>query len=172
MPDYFDIGIGILLQYIYQLVEVLLCCGSQVGTVETEQDLVLEFDHDTFTHPSHFRIVWVKGLPQGRVKAYLRKSPATYRIPAQKTEAGKNVPEGTLIFDKETSTLNISLGAPFNEADPAAVFAHNSNTNGRNVVEVKKKTDTYKYKAKITYYTAVKQQQQTAADGAPVESNR
>ena len=111
-------------------------------------------------------------MPQGRVKPYLKKSPASYLIRAQKTEAGKNVPEGTLIFDKETSTLNISLGAPFNEADPAAVFAHNSNTNGRNVVEVKKKTDTYKYKAKITYYTAVKQQQQTAADGAPVESNR
>ena len=117
-------------------------------------------------------IVWVEGLPQGRVKAYLRKSPATYRIPAQKTEAGKNVPEGTLIFDKETSTLNISLGAPFNEADPSAVFAHNnSSTEGKNVVEVKKKTDTYKYKAKITYYTAIKQQQQTAAD-ASVQTNR
>lgn len=116
-------------------------------------------------------IVWLEGLPQGRVKAYLRKSPATYRIPAQKTAAGKNVPEGTLIFDKESSTLNISLGAPFNETEPAAVFAHNSSTEGRNVVEVKKTTNTYKYKAKITYYTAVKQQQQTAAD-ASVETNR
>ena len=104
-------------------------------------------------------IVWIEGLPQGRVKAYLRKSPATYRIPAQKTQDGKNVPEGTLIFDKETNTLNISLGAPFNEADPAAVFAHNNKTEGKNVVEVKTKTETYKSKAKITYYTAAKSQQ-------------
>src|SRR3982751_3241935 len=28
--------------------------------------------------------VWVDGLPQGRLKAILRKSPATYKIPAQK----------------------------------------------------------------------------------------
>lgn len=68
-------------------------------------------------------MVWIDGLPQGRVKAMLRKSPATYKIPAQKTEDGKEVAEGTLIFDKELNTLSISIGQPFNAEDPAAAFA-------------------------------------------------
>ena len=68
-------------------------------------------------------IAWIEGLPQGRIKAMLRKSPATYKIPAQKTEDGKEVAEGTLIFDKETNTLSISIGKPFNAEDPASVFA-------------------------------------------------
>ncbi len=67
-------------------------------------------------------IVWVEGLPQGKIKAMLRKSPATYKIPAQKTEEGKEVPEGTLIFNKETNTLSICIGKPFNAEDPASVF--------------------------------------------------
>ncbi len=68
-------------------------------------------------------IVWIEGLPQGKIKAMLRKSPSTYKIPAQKTEAGKDVAEGTLIFDKETNTLSIVIGKPYNVADPAVVFA-------------------------------------------------
>lgn len=68
-------------------------------------------------------LVWIEGLPQGRIKALLKKSPATYKIPAQKTEDGKEVAEGTLIFDKETNTLSICIGKPFNDADPAAAFA-------------------------------------------------
>jgi len=68
-------------------------------------------------------LVWIDGLPQGRVKAMLRKSPATYKIPAQKTEDGKDIAEGTLIFDKETNTLSINIGKPFNAEDPASVFA-------------------------------------------------
>ncbi len=68
-------------------------------------------------------IVWIDGLPQGRVKAMLRKSPATYKIPAQKLEDGKEVAEGTLIFDKETNTLSICIGKLYNTADPAQVFA-------------------------------------------------
>lgn len=68
-------------------------------------------------------IVWIDGLPQGRVKAMLRKSPATYKIPAQKTAEGKDVAEGTLIFDKESNTLNIVIGKSFNAENPAVVFA-------------------------------------------------
>lgn len=68
-------------------------------------------------------LVWVEGLPQGKIKAMLRKSPATYKIPAQKNEEGKDVAEGTLIFDKETNTLSICIGKPFNADDPAAAFA-------------------------------------------------
>lgn len=68
-------------------------------------------------------VVWIEGLPQGKIKAMLRRSPATYKIPAQKTEDGKEVAEGTLIFDKEMNTLSISIGKPFNAEDPAAAFA-------------------------------------------------
>src|SRR5207245_1721764 len=67
-------------------------------------------------------IVWITGLPEGRMKAYLSKSPSTYRIISQKTDLGKQVPEGTLIFTPETNTLNIALGVPYNTADPASVF--------------------------------------------------
>jgi hypothetical protein len=68
-------------------------------------------------------LVWIEGLPQGKVKAMLFKSPATYKIPAQKTEDGKDVAEGTLIFDKETNTLSISIGKSYNVDDPAMAFA-------------------------------------------------
>ncbi len=68
-------------------------------------------------------IVWIDGLPQGRIKAMLRKSPGTYKIPAQKTADDKAVEEGTLIFDKETNTLSIAIGKEYNAADPAAAFA-------------------------------------------------
>ncbi|MER3498941.1 MAG: hypothetical protein C4308_10075 [Chitinophagaceae bacterium] len=52
---------------------------------------------------------WIEGLPQGKIKAILKKSPATYKVPAQKTEDGKTVMEGTLVFDNETKTVNILL---------------------------------------------------------------
>lgn len=68
-------------------------------------------------------LVWIDGLPQGRIKAMLRKSPSIYKIPAQKTEDGKDVAEGTLFFDKEANTLNIVIGKNFNADDPTAVFA-------------------------------------------------
>ena len=68
-------------------------------------------------------LVWVEGLPQGKIKAMLRKSPATYKIPAQQAEDGKEIAEGTLIFDKETNSLLISIGKPYNSADPSAAFS-------------------------------------------------
>lgn len=68
-------------------------------------------------------IVWIEGLPQGRIKAILKRSPSTYKIPAQKTEDGKEVAEGTLIFDKMTNSLSINIGKAFNDVDPAAAFA-------------------------------------------------
>lgn len=67
---------------------------------------------------------WVDGLPQGKLKAELKKSPATYKIPVQKTADGKDVPEGTLIYDKDTKVITIMLGRPFNDHDPASVFAN------------------------------------------------
>lgn len=68
-------------------------------------------------------IVWVEGLPQGKIKAFLRKSPSTYKIPVQKTEDGKDVKEGTLMYDKDTKMLSIIIGKAYNDMDPAASFA-------------------------------------------------
>lgn len=67
-------------------------------------------------------IVWIDGLPQGRIKAMLKKSPSTYKIPAQKTEEGKSVAEGTLIYDKDAKVLWVAIGAPYNEENPSAPF--------------------------------------------------
>lgn len=76
-------------------------------------------------------LVWIDGLPQGKVKGVLKKSPATYKIPAQKTAEGNDVPEGTLIYDKDTKVITVMLGRPFNDQDPASVFA-TATTNDQN----------------------------------------
>lgn len=70
-------------------------------------------------------IVWIDGLPQGKVKATLRKSPATYKIPAQKLgeeKDAKSVAEGVLIYDKDANVLNLCVGCTFNNEDPATAF--------------------------------------------------
>lgn len=67
-------------------------------------------------------LIWIEGLPQGKVKAMLRKSPSTYKIPAQKTEEGNDVKEGTLIYDKDTKTISVIIGKAYNDMDPAASF--------------------------------------------------
>jgi hypothetical protein len=113
-------------------------------------------------------VIWVEGLPQGKFKAYLKKSPASYRILSQKTETGNEIPEGTLMYDPSTKTLNIALGKEYDDADPAAIFALNPALNGAattdvapadNTVKVKVKTATSKSKSKVTYYTASKMEQ-------------
>jgi len=68
-------------------------------------------------------VIWVEGLPQGKLKAMLRKLPDTYKIPVQKTAEGKEVAEGTLIYDNDTRTLSICIGKSYNNADPVSVFA-------------------------------------------------
>ena len=73
--------------------------------------------------PENKGVVWIEGLPQGKVKAMLRQSPATYKIPAQKTEDGKDVAEGTAIYDKDTKTLSMVIGKEYNAANPQLVFA-------------------------------------------------
>lgn len=70
-------------------------------------------------------IVWIDGLPQGKVKATLRKSPATYKIPSQKLgeeKDAKSVAEGVLIYDKDANVLNLCVGCTFNNEDPATAF--------------------------------------------------
>lgn len=93
-------------------------------------------------------VIWISGIPQGRIKAMLRKSPATYKIPAQKTEEGKDVAEGTLIFDKETNILSINIGKMYNVEDPAFVFAAPAIGNQSSVPEIKTKTKGSKVKTK------------------------
>ena len=68
-------------------------------------------------------IVWVDGLPQGKIKAMLRKAPGTYKIPAQKTADNKDIAEGVMIFDKDNNTLDVCIGCTYNIDDPASAFA-------------------------------------------------
>ena len=122
-------------------------------------------------------IVWVEGLPEGKFKAYLKKSPGTYRIVTQKADNGKQVPEGTLLFDPATNTLNIALGKKFDDADPAAVFALNPanaattpspDMASTTEVKVKSKKGDSKTKTKLLFYTATKAEvaSSTSADSA------
>jgi hypothetical protein len=110
-------------------------------------------------------VIWISGLPEGTMKAYLKKSPGTYRIVSQKSESGKQIPEGTLFFDPSTNTLSVALGKTYNEADPTAIFTNvNATTDNMDVadnaaqVKTKTKTATGKTKAKnkLVFYTATK----------------
>ena len=107
-------------------------------------------------------VVWVTGLPQGRVKAMLRKSPAIYKIPAQKTAEGKDVAEGTLIFDKENNTLQIAIGKPYDVADPTTAFAV---LEGKEEATVKtSKKSKQPAKPKVFFYTGAKVAAETVAN--------
>ncbi len=66
--------------------------------------------------------VWIEGLPQGRIKAIMKKGPATYKIPAQKTSSGKSVTEGTMIYDKDANLLWIAIGSSYNDEKPTTPF--------------------------------------------------
>ncbi len=104
--------------------------------------------------PANKGIVWIEGLPQGKIKATLRKSPATYKIPAQplgedvmSTEATatevdakdvkkaktvkavkKELPEGVLIYDRDANVMNVCIGCKYNNEDPAAAFTSTETT--------------------------------------------
>lgn len=99
-------------------------------------------------------IAWVDGLPQGRIKAMLRKAPGTYKIPKQKTADDKDIAEGVLIYDKDNNTLDVCIGCEYKMEDPAAVFAtaNTEATDETATVETKTKTkkSTVKTKTKVT----------------------
>lgn len=76
-------------------------------------------------------VAWISGLPQGKVKALLLKSPATYKIPVQKTEEGNDVAEGTLIYDQDTRALSLCLGCTYNYQDPSSAFAISDESNAK-----------------------------------------
>ena len=90
--------------------------GQYQSSTNADQKLTITLDDQ------NKGFVWIDGLPQGRVKGILKRSPATYKIPAQKTADGTQVPEGTLIYEKDANTINVVLGRPFNDADPASVL--------------------------------------------------
>jgi hypothetical protein len=92
--------------------------GQYQSTTSADQKISVTLDDQNKGY------AWVDGLPQGKVKAILKASPATYKIPAQKTEGGTDVPEGTLIYNKDTKTISVMLGREFNDQDPASVFAN------------------------------------------------
>lgn len=117
--------------------------------------------------PANKGIIWVEGLPQGKIKAYLKKSPATYRILSQKAESGKQVQEGTLHYDTTSHQLHIALGKAYDEADPTSIFGSASGvmntsmdmSNGTGTTgntKTKSKTPAGKTKAKVVFYTATK----------------
>ena len=99
--------------------------------------------------PSNKGLVWIEGLPQGKIKAALRKSPATYKIPVQPLEGEvvapapeaetkdaktckncknakpakvKELPEGVLMYDKDANVLNVCIGCTYNNEDPTMAF--------------------------------------------------
>lgn len=117
--------------------------------------------------PTNKGIVWIEGLPQGKIKATLRKSPATYKIPAQplgeeavatevdatdaktaknakaaKAKAAKELPEGVLIYDKDANVMNVCIGCKYNNEDPAVAFtpAESTATTNEEVEKAEKKT--------------------------------
>lgn len=127
-------------------------------------------------------IVWVDGLQQGRMKAFLKKSPATYRIVAQKSATGTAIPEGTMHLDQATNTLHIALGTPYNEMDPTAIFGQGNGTTAEdNTADTKVKTKNTKTKSKVTFITATKviadpmqngQMQQGTTNGTMQQNNQ
>ena len=120
-------------------------------------------------------VIWIAGLPEGTMKAYLKKSPGTYRIVSQKSESGAQIPEGTLFFDPSTNALNVALGKAYDEADPTAIFANvNAADNTASVADngdqVKVKTKTpagkTKTKTKLVFYSATKTEMNSTSTNA------
>jgi hypothetical protein len=116
-----------------------------------------EFTADGATNPTQVTVtldpevkgvVWVEGLPQGKFKALLRQSPATYKIPSQKNEEDKEVAEGTLIYDQDAKTLSVIIGQEYNVQDPASAFTMPVEDEMANAEEMKVKTAKSKTKVK------------------------
>lgn len=119
-------------------------------------------------------IAWIDGLPQGKIKATLRKSPGIYKIPAQKLEDGKSVPEGVLFYDKDANTLDVCLGCTYNVEDPTAVFAVATEPVVTETETKTKKSGTVKTKTKTKpvktwKYSGTKIVETTASSTVPME---
>jgi hypothetical protein len=112
--------------------------------------------------------VWIDGLPEGKIKGVMKRSPATYKIPAQKTAEGNDVREGTLIYDKDSKVITVMLGRPFNDQDPASVFATTTVEPAAEMPVTKTKTNKTKTKVKKVappfVFTGTKVEQVTATN--------
>lgn len=141
-------------------VQIFPVIGQYQANDNAENKITVTLDE------SNKGFVWIEGLPQGRAKAILKRSPATYKIPAQKTEDGKQVPEGTLIYDKDANVIHVLLGLPFNDENPDAVFAAPAPEETTAVVTKTKsnKTKTKVKKVETWSFTGTKVQQVTAAN--------
>ncbi|MCR6721158.1 MAG: hypothetical protein NVV59_12915 [Chitinophagaceae bacterium] len=117
-------------------------------------------------------LVWIEGLEAGTIKANLRKSPAVYKIPAQKLgeeKDAKSVAEGVMIYDREANVLNICLGCTYNAEDPAIAFVPAAEAEEAPVADAKtsknKKAEAPKVaKVKPVHYTGTKLIETTAAN--------
>lgn len=105
-------------------------------------------------------LIWIEGLPQGKIKGLLTKSPSTYKIPSQKNEEGKDVPEGTLIYDRDLNTLSICIGRNYVADNPASVFAEAPD--GTVEAQPAKTTKSKKATVKAWVYTGTKTVNDTA----------
>lgn len=142
-----------------------------LGTYQsTQSNMELAGNISITLDPENKGTVWVEGLSFGKIKATLRKSPSTYKVPAQKTEAGKDVPEGALVYNKETNVLDICIGCKYNDVDPAQSFVTTATTETEvAIVETGKKTNKkakvkeVKPETKIWTYTGAKIDASTAS---------
>ncbi len=105
--------------------------GSYTATNASTGNLTVTLD------PANKGIVWVEGLTQGKFKAFMKKAPATYKIPAQKSDSGKDIAEGTLFFNPASKELTVVLGRPFDEQDPTSFTAATSKQKGWQYTGVK-----------------------------------
>lgn len=94
--------------------------------------------------PENKGIIWIEGLKEGKIKAYLKRSPSLYRIVPQKSASGRSIAEGTLAYDLGTGTLQVAIGKPYNEADPTAVFTATADATAKSKAS----------KSKVKLYTA------------------
>jgi hypothetical protein len=116
-------------------------------------------------------LVWIDGLPEGRIKAQLRQSPAVYKIPEQKLgeeKDAKTVAEGVLIYDKDANMLNVCVGCKYNVDDPATAFMPaEEQPADQTETKTKTKKGTTKTKTKVVkvkpvHYSGAKMVQETA----------
>jgi hypothetical protein len=129
--------------------------------------------------PENKGTIWVEGLPQGKFKAYLRKSPGVYKIPAQKLEDDKSLAEGVLIYDKDANLLDVCIGCSYKAEDPAVAFLSEEAQQEAEVMEtetkvkkgtVKSKTKTKVKPVKTWRYSGSKNIEETAvAPGTPLQ---
>jgi hypothetical protein len=122
--------------------------------------------------PENKGIIWVEGLPQGKIKAYLRKSPGIYKIPVQKTEDGKDIAEGVLIYNKDANTLDVCIGCGYNIEDPTVAFTSTTTTEPEETItKTKTKRGITKTKVKPikTWKYSGSKVVETTASVAPVQ---